>query len=146
MRLIATGLVVGFALATAGCRREMPFDLVPIHGKVAYDDGSLIKAGSITVTFNPVDAPTEGGVTPPGAQTQVNVEDGTFTAITTRRPNDGVLLGRHKVAVMSFDARADGRPVANDAVPDRYRKAHTTPIEIDITAPDQFVEISVARK
>jgi len=124
----------------------MPFDLVPIHGKVAYDDGTLIKAASITVTFNPVDAPTEGGMTPPGAQTQLNVQDGSFAGVSTRRPNDGVLLGRHKVAVLSFDARADGRPVASGAVPERYRKAHTTPIEIEITAPDQFVEISVARK
>jgi hypothetical protein len=38
----------------AGCgTSEMPFDIVPVHGKVTYDDGSLIPADSILVAFNP---------------------------------------------------------------------------------------------
>ena len=133
-------------LANAGCRREMPFDLVPISGKVTYEDGALIESGSITVTFNPVGAEPSGGLTAPGAQTQVNVKDGSFTAVTTRRPDDGVIRGRHKVVVLSYDPRPDGRPMPNTAVPSRYRKVESTPVEVDVADPNQFVEIKVARR
>ncbi len=143
LQAICGSVFVGVMLT--GCRSEMPFELVPIHGKVTYEDGGLIPADSITVTFNPVDAPTENGMTPPGAQTQLRVEDGTFDGVTTRRPNDGVLLGRHKVVVLSFDARADGRPVASKAAPEPYRKVQSTPIEVDIREPDQYLEIKIAR-
>lgn len=131
----------------AGCGPDpMPFNLVPVHGKVVYDDGSLIKTGSMTVTFNPIDAAPVGKMTPPGAQASVNVEDGTFSEVTTRRPGDGVLLGRHKVVVISFNPRADGRPVVSNAVPAKYRKAASTPLEIEVTEPNQLVEIKVSKR
>jgi hypothetical protein len=141
--LVCLLLILGTSF---GCHREMPFDLVPVNGKVAYDDGGLIKAGSIVVTFNPVDAVTVDGVTTPGAQTSVNVADGSFADVTTRRPGDGLIRGRHKVVVLSYDARADGRPVPNKAVPVRYRKVDATSLEVDVTEPNQFIEIKVARR
>lgn len=67
----------------------MPFDLVPISGEVTYDDGAPIKASSIAVTFNPIDATSVGEMTPPDAQTSVNVQDGAFSSVTTRSPGDG---------------------------------------------------------
>ena len=140
---LAGGL--SLTLVLVGCHKDMPFDLIPINGKVTYEDGGRIDAGSIVVTFNPVDAPTEGGVTPPGAQAQVNVQDGAFSGVTTRRPGDGVLVGRHKVVIMSFDPRADGRPVASKAVPEKYRKVDTTPLVVEISEANQFVEIKVTR-
>ena len=117
-----------------------------MHGKVTYEDGGPIEAGSITVTFNPVDAPTEGGITPPGAQTQVNVKDGTFSGVTTPpRPDDGVLVGRHKVVVLFVRPPRRRRPVASKAVPDQYRKVDTTPLEVEVVEANQFIEIKVAR-
>lgn len=143
-----TTLVWGLflTLTFVGCRNEMPFDLVPISGKVAYEDGGRIEAGSIVITFNPIDASADGGVTPPGAQAEANVEDGSFSSVTTRRPGDGVLMGRHKVVVLSFDPRADGRPVASTAVPEQYRKIDTTPLAVEIAEANQFLEIKVARR
>ena len=38
----------------SGCGSKVPFAIVPVHGKVAYEDGSLIPADSILVTFNPI--------------------------------------------------------------------------------------------
>jgi hypothetical protein len=144
--MLRQSVVLALTLAFVGCHSEMPFELVPISGKVTYDDGGLIEAGSIVITFNPVDAPTEGGLTPPGAQAEVNVQDGAFAGATTRRPGDGVLVGRHKVVVLSYDPRADGRPVASKAVPDKYRKVDSTPLTVEILEANQFVEIKIARR
>ena len=80
----------------------MPFDFVPVHGKVTYEDGSLIDADSILVTFNPILSGEKGKTVPPGGQTNVNVQDGTFSAVSSHRANDGVAVGRHKVVIVSF--------------------------------------------
>jgi hypothetical protein len=133
-------------LVVGGCQSEMPFEVVPIQGKVTYEDGSLIETGSITITFNPADAPAIGKMTPPGGQASVNVADGTFFDVMTRRPGDGVLVGRHKVVVISYNPRADGRPEVSKAIPARYHKLATTPLEIEVKPETgQFFEIKVSK-
>jgi hypothetical protein len=124
----------------------MPFDVVPVNGKVTYEDGSLIKAGSILVTFNPVDVPRKGKMAAPGGQTYVNVEDGTFAGVTSRRQDDGVVLGRHQVVVVSFETGPTGMPVPSNAVPAKYRKTATTPLEVEVTSPDQFIDLKISKK
>ena len=128
-----------------GCGSDMPFDLAPVHGKVTYEDGGLIKADSVLVTFNPA-GPVTGPVTPPGAKAQLNVADGTFAAVTTRRTNDGIVPGRYKVVVVPFDKDAKGNPQPSKAVAAKYQKESTTPIEVDINAAEQFVEVKVSKK
>jgi hypothetical protein len=146
-KAVRRGILLVVLAAAVGCSNEMPFDVVPISGKVTYDDGALIKTGSISLTFNPIDAQAVDKMTPPGGHASVNIADGTFSDVMTRRPGDGVLVGRHKVVVASFDARADGRPVPSDAVPPRYHKLATTPLEIEVKpAEGQFFAIKVARK
>jgi len=142
------GVAALFILAMgAGCQREMPFDVVPIQGKVTYEDGSPIKTGSITIAFNPIDVPTVDKMTPPGGRGAINVNDGTFSEVMTRRPGDGVLVGRHKVVVISFNPRSDGRPVVSDAIPAKYHKLSTTPLEIEVKPETgQFFEIKVSKK
>ena len=88
--------------SVSGCGSKVPFDFVPVHGKVTYEDGTPIAADSILVTFNPIATKEKGKFVPPGGQTNVNVQDGTFSAVSSHRKDDGVAVGRHKVVVVAF--------------------------------------------
>ena len=146
-----SGLVVRFVALlvvapTVGCNRDMPFDLVPVKGKVTYEDGSLIPADSILVTFNPISSEPKAKVVPPGGQTNINVQDGTFSAVSSHRANDGLVVGRHKVVVVSFKKGANGNPAPSDAVPAIYRKVATTPLEVEVDSNNQFLELKLSKK
>jgi hypothetical protein len=143
-RCCAIGTLVSLACC-GGCGSDMPFDLMPVHGKVTYEDGGLIKADSVLVTFNPA-GPVTGPVTPPGGSARLNVADGTFAAVTTRRTDDGIVAGRYKVVVVPFDKDANGNPRPTKAVAAKYQKESTTPIEVDIDAAEQFIELKVSQK
>src|SRR5262249_10725638 len=95
--------------AISGCGSKVPFEIVPVHGKVVYEDASLIPADSILVTFNPILKGEKGKTVAPGGQTNLNVQDGTFSDVSSHRPHDGVVLGRHKVVVVSFEKGPDGK-------------------------------------
>ena len=136
--------LVAATVACGGCGSDMPFDLVPVSGKVTYEDGSLIAADRILLTFNPAAAPT-GPMTAPGGTAQVNVADGTFAAVTTRRTNDGIVPGRYRVAVVPFGKDAKGNPRPTAAVDAKYQKESTTPLEIEVDSADQFIEIKVSK-
>jgi hypothetical protein len=124
----------------------VPFDLVPVHGKVSYEDGSLIAADSILVTFEPVLDGPKSNIAPPGGQTNVNVQDGTFAAVSSHRANDGLVVGRHKVVVVAFKKNASGSTAPSNSVPAIYRNMSTTPLEIEVDSPDQNIEIKVSKK
>ncbi|MEO2046068.1 MAG: hypothetical protein ABGX16_05785 [Pirellulales bacterium] len=138
------GLLVA-VVSSIGCGSDMPFDLVPVQGKVTYEDGSLIQTDSILVTFNPVNPKREGKMIAPGGQTYANVVDGTFAGVSSRRPNDGLVLGRHQVVVVSFASGREG-PIPTDAVPRKYHKMRTTPLEVEVTSSNQFLEIQVSKE
>lgn len=140
--LSATALAVVFI---SGCGSDMPFELLPVHGKVTYDDGSLIKAESIVIGFAPAVAST-GRMRAPRGSAQVNVADGTFAGVTTRRRDDGVVAGRHKVVVTTFKKGPLGGPVPSAVLPEKYLKDSTTPLEVDVNSADQFIEIKVSKK
>jgi hypothetical protein len=130
----------------SGCGASVPFNIVPVHGKVAYEDGSLIPADSMLVTFNPIRSGEKGKIVPPGGQTQVNVQDGTFSAVSSHRAYDGLAIGRHKVVVVSFKKGPNGNSAPSDAVPAIYRNESSTPLEIDVKSNDQFLDLKVSRK
>ena len=140
--------VLGLAacLSIAGCGSGVPFGIVPVNGKVTYEDGSRIEADSILVTFNPVLTGEKGSVVPPGGQTTVNVQDGTFSAVSSRRAYDGVALGKHKVVVVAFKKGPNGSPVPSAAVPPIYNKETSTPLEVDVESKDQFLELKISKK
>lgn len=140
-----TAMLVVAIICCGGCSSDMPFDVVPVHGKVTYDDGSLIPTDSVLVTFNPA-APATGPMTPPGGTAQVNVADGTFAAVTTRRTNDGIIPGRYRVVVVPFNKDAKGNPRPTAAVAAKFQKESTTPVEIEVESADQFIEIKVSKK
>jgi hypothetical protein len=125
----------------------MPFDVVSVHGKVTYEDGSLIKADSILVTFNPIKTGQPGKIVPPGGQTYVNVQDGTFSGVSSRRKDDGLVVGRHKVVIVAFKSGGQGRmPTPSNAVPAAYHQESTTPLEVEVTSSNQDLALKVAKK
>jgi hypothetical protein len=131
---------------STGCGSKVPFDFAPVHGKVTYEDGSLINADSILVTFNPVLTGDKGKIVPPGGQTQVNVKDGTFSAVSSHRKDDGVAVGRHKVVVVAFKKAPNGASVPSPAVPPAYHKVTSTPLEVEVESENQFLELKVRKK
>jgi hypothetical protein len=135
-----------FLASNLGCGSKVPFEIVPVHGKVVYEDGSLIPADSILLTFNPVLKGEKGKIVPPGGQTNVNVQDGTFSAVSSHRANDGVARGRHKVVVVSFKKGADGKSSPSAAVPAVYRNESSTPLEVQVGSSDQFLELKISKK
>lgn len=143
-RKLVPALVV--AASAAGCGSNVPFDILPVHGTVTYEDGSLIPADSILVTFNPIRTEEKGKVVAPGGQTNLNVVDGTFSAVSSHRANDGVAVGRHKVVVVAFKKGANGSSVPSAAVPPAYRNESTTPLEVDVQSSDQLLELKISKK
>jgi hypothetical protein len=133
-------------IALAGCNSDMPFDMVPVTGKVTYEDGSLIPADSIQVKFNPILTGPKTNISPPGGHTEVNVQDGTFSAVSSHRANDGLVVGRHKVVVVALKKDASGSTKPTDAVPEIYRQESTTPLEIEVTSSDQPLDLKVRKK
>jgi hypothetical protein len=138
-------LIAGLSIivSVAGCGSSVPFDFVPVHGKVSYEDGSRIDADSILVTFNPIVSGEKSKTVPPGGQTSVNVQDGTFSAVSSHRANDGVAVGRHKVVIVSFKK---GSSAPSPAVPPVYRKESSTPLEVEVVSTDQFLDLKVSKK
>jgi len=129
----------------SGCGSDVPFDIVPVSGKVTYDDGSLIPADEVTVIFNPVDPKSIGQMSAPGGRTNLEVSDGTFKSVTSHRPNDGLVMGAHKVVVIASKNNAQGRPTNGNLVSSKYRKSATTPLEVEVTSSGQFLELKVSK-
>lgn len=140
-----SGFRYAFALAAvltaAGCGSDVPFDFVPVEGKLTYDDGTLIPAQKILMTFNPIVEKGKNGIVPPPGQTTVNVADGTFNDVSSYRPHDGVALGRHKVVVVAFESETKPSP----AVPKIYRSSNSTPLEVEVSSKNQVLEIKVPK-
>ncbi len=74
-----------------------------VSGKVTYDDGSPISAARIDVTFLPQVQPVDRKTLARPGKAQVNVADGTFSAVTSHNYGDGLVVGKHKVRVFSYD-------------------------------------------
>jgi hypothetical protein len=109
----------------AGCGSDSPFDYEKVSGKVTYDDGSSIPAGGMQLRFQALDAPKLENAFPRPAVANVNGE-GVFDCVTSYKYGDGLIPGRHKVAI----ALAPG-PGGKLLVPKEYSSVATTPLEID---------------
>jgi hypothetical protein len=127
---LVTGLLVSMLLL--GCSDE-PFDYVKVSGKVTYEDGSLIAAERIQVTFLSQSGPLDAKTHPRPGLAEVNVDDGTFEEVTSHKFGDGVVPGKHKVLVVATDMNGSPLPV----IPPAYANAKQTPHEVD-TADTPF--------
>jgi hypothetical protein len=140
----SSALVVGLSCfaGVCGCSK-VPFSIVPVHGKVVYEDGSLIPADSILVTFYPILSGEKSKTVPPGGRTNVNVADGTFSAVSSYRKDDGLAIGRHKVMVTSYKK---GSSAPTTAAPPIYGNETTTPLEIEVESSGQFLDLKISKK
>jgi hypothetical protein len=113
---------------TGGCGESAPFKIAPVSGDVKYSDGSPIKADRIVISFVPQNVPPVGKQAAAAANGEVNPADGSFASLTTHDPEDGAIIGRHKVLVRALN-KSDELTAAVDA---RFTRLETTPLEADV--------------
>ena len=111
--------------AAVGCSDATPYSVVPVTGSVRYDDGSLIPAQQIMLTFDPMAAPVDPKTHPRKGIGYVNTQSGAIEPVTTYKYGDGVTAGKHKLLVIATDGGN------NLLVPKDYTSAHTTPLVVD---------------
>lgn len=125
------------ALVAIGCG-DSPFDIVPVSGTVAYEDGSPIPADGYRLKFVPqVESPD--GKTYPRVATAMVAADGTFNGATTYRYNDGLINGFNLV-YLEIGSQKDGSKL----VPADYLASKTSPLTVDVSKSRQL-EIRVPR-
>lgn len=125
-------------LMLAGCGGSKdPFSYVKVKGKVTYADGSLIPAHRIKLTFNTESPPLDAKTYARPGVAEVNVADGTFDSETSHKAGDGLLPGKHKVQVQTFDK--NDRPVP--LVPAKYGDPKLTPVEIDTASGNIDIKV-----
>jgi hypothetical protein len=141
-RFLLSACISPFIASLAGCGSGEPFSYVPAKGTVTYEDGTLIPAPRLRLTFIAVDPPTAGDekiFAPKGKGDVVNGDgkntDGHFEDVTSHKFGDGLLPGKHKVLIVPIDAnerRLEG------VVPPEYGEVNKTPVIVD-TAEQPFV-------
>ena len=121
----------------AGCGSGSPFEYVKVSGSVRYDDGSPIPANGMELRFSALDAPKQENAFPRPAIARIN-ENGQFDCVTSYKYGDGLIPGRHKVAI-DLGTAPNPKPV----VPKEYTSVATTPLEVD--TKDAPFEIKVPK-
>jgi hypothetical protein len=124
---VALGAVPALLLlgSLSGCGGGQPYKTVKISGKVTYDDGSLIQAEALTLIFSPQVKAVDAKTTAKDGTAMVNVADGTFSCASTYGYGDGVIPGKHKIAVQPMK----GGVPAPGLVPANYMDPKKTPLE-----------------
>jgi hypothetical protein len=140
-QLVRGGVILGFLILVAGCGGGDPFGYVDASGKVTYDDGSLIPAERIEVHFVPQGGAIDEKTHPRPGLAYPNVADGTYADVTSYKPGDGIVRGKHKVLVRTFDASGNELPL----VPKTYTDVATTPLEVDTEQQKPPYNFTVAK-
>jgi hypothetical protein len=128
-------------LGLAGCGDGNPFDYVPVSGRLTYEDGTPIPAGGMRIGFTVIDVAPKNGAFPRPAEAVVNAE-GNFSSVTSYKPGDGLMPGKHKAAIY-YATDAQGKLL----IPKDYAHASTTPLVVEVTADSARtpLEIKVPR-
>jgi hypothetical protein len=136
-------LAVSFvALAVVGCSSQgNPYGVTPVSGKVTYEDGSLIQAPIIYLKFFPDVPPKDSKTNPRPGSAWVNVSDGTFSAATTYKPDDGLIPGKHTVVVRATDREENPSPALSLV----YSDVSTTPLKVDVTPGGKPLELKLSK-
>ena len=111
----------------AGCGNSRP--VAQVQGKVVFKNGPMPNAGVRYIRFE-CEADTNAAVRK-GASGAIN-DDGTFE-LYTRRPGDGVHLGKYAVTFAIYPGVMDQRSL----VPAKYTSAASTPYHVVV---DQDVD------
>jgi hypothetical protein len=119
---IATQAAAVFiACACLGCGSGSPFKYVKASGKITYEDGTPLK--NVRLLFDSQDAPAVEGARPRPAVANVN-DQGEFDGVTSYKYGDGLIPGKHKVAI-------DSGGTENPVVPKEFQSLATTPLMVD---------------
>lgn len=120
-----------------GCGSGGPFKYVAVEGVLSYEDGSPLPADGIQLKFIAQEAPAVEGASPRPAIAHLNSQ-GQFDCATSYKYGDGLVPGKHKVAIMNA-VDQNGKSL----VPADYTNTSRTPLIIDTsTLP---LEIKVPR-
>jgi hypothetical protein len=111
-----------------------PFSYRRVSGNVLYEDGGVIPADALTLTFISMDPPHNPRMYPRPGIASVDPKTGAFQSATSYKPGDGLVKGSHKVLI-SGDNR---RPLSENVVPAEYTDFKTTPLQVD-TEAGQFI-------
>lgn len=120
--LALTLMIIGSS--TLGCGSGNPYALVPIEGKITYEDGTPIP--NLQLSFKSTEPPLDGKTYPRPTTTTI-ADDGTIEYATTNVYGDGIIAGEHKVIVQSRNAKM---AITKD-VPIKYGKEQTTPLTVN---------------
>jgi hypothetical protein len=123
-----------------GCGPSAPFSIVPVTGKVTYEDGEPIKAHRVTISFESEAPPVDAKTHPRAGRAEVK-PDGTFDNVTTWKANDGAIVGPHKVVIITTDEKQN---ITKD-IPKEYTSKLTTPLKADVQAGGPPLEFKIPR-
>ena len=128
-------------LCLAGCSDGNPFDYVPVSGRLTYEDGTPIPAGGMRIGFTVMDVAPKDGAFPRPAEAVVDAQ-GNFSSVTSYKPGDGLMPGKHKAAIY-YATDAQGKSL----IPKEFGHASTTPLIVEVTedSADAPLEIKVPR-
>jgi len=126
LRILSTFFPAIFCLTIClGCGSNAPFDYVPVAGKLTYEDGSLIPASGIVLEFMTLDVGPNKESHPRPGSSKLN-KQGEFTCATSYKYGDGLVPGKHKVAIY-YATDKKGKLL----IPKEYTHIATTPLTID---------------
>ena len=112
---------------------------MPVSGRLTYEDGTPIPAGGIRLGFHRAGraGPTGRRISAAGAKRWSTLR-AIFPACTSYRPGDGLIPGKHKVAIF-YATDAKGKLL----IPKEFAHPSTTPLVIDTA--DAPLEIKVPK-
>ena len=126
VRLTARLGLLGLLLPL-GCNQRS-YSTVRVSGKVTYEDGSLIPASRIHITFVPQADPRDPKTHPRAGQAEVDTATGEFHSVNSLAPNDGIVVGDHKVLIQAIGANGQ---LAVNLVPEVNGSEGTTPLKVN---------------
>jgi hypothetical protein len=118
-----------------GCGNDGPFEYMPVRGTLTYEDGQPLPASGIVLQFESQDAKPVDGMHPRPAGAPVDA-NGAFASATSLKYGDGLIPGKHKVA-LQFATDKNGKLL----VPMPYTHLGTTPLIVDTGDGNMVIKV-----
>jgi hypothetical protein len=128
-----SALVLLFLVGCSG--NNDPFSYARVSGTVTYDDGSIIPANKMKVSFHS-ESPPAGNKYPRPGWALVDEKTGKFGCPTSHTAFDGLVRGKHKVVITTADSSQG--PLPANLVPPEYADPNKTPLEVDTDNSGSF--------
>lgn len=120
-------------------QRSPPFAHHPVSGRILYEDGEVIPAEAITLTFLSTEPLGDRRTCPRPGLAVVEPVSGRFGWVTSHRHGDGIVKGAHRVLVTGKDFM----PLPATVVPQDYAEHGATPLEV--VSPLSSLDLRVRR-